>query len=281
MDVALATCLTLPEPDPDAMPLVDALTRAGLEAQLVPWDGSEPDWPRARLTLLRSTWNYPLRPEDFLAWAERVAKRSHLFNPIEAVRWNLHKRYLLELERRGVPIAPTVLVPRGSTTSLDAILDEKGWDVAVVKPAVSAASYRTLRVARREWEVGEAHLKDLVASRDALVQRYLPSVEGYGERALMWIDGTITHAVRKTPRFSGEIEAVSAAVPITRNEEELARAAIGCVASPLLYARIDVAPGPEGLPVVMELEVIEPSLFFEQGPRALELLVAGILRRLG
>jgi hypothetical protein len=280
LDVALVRCVELPEPDPDEAPLLAALRRAGLSAGALSWDDPAVDWSRARLTVLRSAWNYPRYAEAFLAWAERAAAVSALWNPLPVVRWNTHKRYLLDLEREGIPIAPTALVPRGASTTLARILDERGWRDAVVKPAVSAASYRTLRVDAARIEAGERHLRALAAGGDALVQGYLPSVEDHGERALVWIDGELTHSVRKSPRWAGESESISAAQEISSAEAELARRAIGAVRGPLLYGRVDAAPGPDGDPVVMELELVEPSLFFPQCPAALDRFVAALRRLL-
>jgi glutathione synthase/RimK-type ligase-like ATP-grasp enzyme len=224
-------------------------------------------WEDARLVVLRSTWNYPHRPQDFLDWVDRTARRAGLLNPPAVVHSNIHKSYLLELERRGVPVVPTRLLRQGSGASLrEAAAD---WDTVVVKPAISAASLDTLRVERDAPE-GEAHLRRLLATRDVLVQPYLHSVEGVGERALVWIDGQLTHAVRKHPRFAAEDESVSAALPIEDDERRLAEAALATAPSPLLYARVDVARGADGRPVVMELELIEPSLFLMQHPQALE-----------
>jgi hypothetical protein len=281
MDVALATCLELPEPDHDAAPLESALREAGIESAWLAWDDPEADWSRARLTVPRSTWNYPREPERFLAWAEHVDRVSRLCNPLSLVRWNLHKRYLIELERRGIPIAETVLVPRGANETLRALREARGWDDLVIKPAVSAASFRTLRVGPDDLAAGEAHLHALIADRDVLIQRYVPSVEGYGERALVWINGVVTHAVRKTPRFAGEAEAVSGeAVPVSAAEADLAYRAISALDTTPLYARIDVAPGPDGHPLLMELELIEPSLFFPKEPRSLACFVAALEREL-
>jgi len=280
--VALVSCRELPEPDPDAEPLAAALEAAGIEAHVLAWDDPGADWASHRLSVLRSTWNYPERLEAFLGWAAATAAASELWNPLEAVRWNTHKSYLLDLERRGLPVTPTVLVPRGSDVTLAGIMDERGWPEAVVKPVVSAASFKTRRVGRGEMDAGEAHLSELLAERDVLVQSFLPSVEDHGERALVWVDGELTHAVRKSPRFEGQDESVSTeAVEISAAEAELARRVTSSVDGSLLYARIDMAPGPDGEPVLMELELVEPSLFFKQGPRALERFTAGIRRRLG
>lgn len=280
IDVALASCARLPEPDPDAEPLLRALGAAGIAARTLAWDDPTADFSKARVTLLRSTWNYPRAAAAFLAWSERTAAVSRLWNPLSVVRWNLHKKYLIDLERRGLPIAPTALVPHGSSRSLESILKERGWDDVVIKPAISAASFRTMRARPADRDAGETHLRDLAGEGDVLVQRYLPSVEDHGERALVWVEGELTHAVRKSPRFAGQAESVSEAVDISPAERELALAAVRAVGHELLYARIDAASDPDGAPVLMELELIEPSLFFRQGPRALEQLVAGLRLRL-
>jgi len=285
IDVALATCTQLPEPDADMEPLLAALRGAGLRVEALPWDAPDADFASARLTLLRSTWNYPERPSEFLAWVDRVARVTTLHNPPEVVRWNAHKSYLLDLKSRGVPVAPTHLVRRGDLEPLAHVMAARGWREVVVKPAVSAGSRGTLRVGPgpSSGERGEAHLRALAAREDALVQPYLSSVEGPGERAIVWIDGAPTHAVRKSPRFSADAESVSAAVPIAADEAALARQAVAAApgpTAPLLYARVDVARGDDGAPVVMELELIEPSLFFLQSPAALDRYVTAVLRRL-
>jgi len=176
----------------------------------------------------------PEHPEAFAAWAERAARVTDLRNPIAVVRWNLHKRYLTTLgaPRRGDRpdrSGPARLPGRAVRNRLGARMED-----VVVKPAVSAASFRTLRVRPADREAGEAHLRALLADRDALVQQYLPSTEDYGERALVWIDGRLTHAVRKSPRFSGEEESVSGPVPITAQEADLAARAVACARRPPL-----------------------------------------------
>lgn len=271
----------MPEPDPDARPLERALHEAGLRAEWLAWDDPAQDFSRARLTLLRSTWNYPARPQQFADWAVDTSRVSALWNPLAVVRWNLHKRYLLDLERRGLAVTPTALLPRGSSRTLRAVAGERGWSDVVVKPAISAASLETIRVRPGDEEAGERHLRRLAAERDVLVQRYLPAVEHHGEHALVWVDGALTHAVRKSPRFAAESESVSPVGSIPPAERELAERAIAAVDPAPLYARIDVAPGPDGVPLLMELELIEPSLFFAHGAQALERLVAGLRRRIG
>jgi glutathione synthase/RimK-type ligase-like ATP-grasp enzyme len=279
IDVALASCLALPKTDFDEAPLVRALRSAGLGVEVLAWDDPTAEFSSARLTLLRSTWNYAQQPERFAEWLARTAGVTALWNPLPVVRWNLHKGYLLDLARAGVQVAPTHLVPRGSLEELADIAAARGWNDVVVKPAVSAGSRLTLRT-DAATEQGGAHLRALVTREDALVQPYLPGVEGYGERALVFIDGELTHTVRKGRRFAGDLESITGPMTVSDDEAALAHAALAAAPTPSMYARVDVARGIDGSPVLMELELIEPSLFFEYGPRALERLVAAIGRRL-
>jgi hypothetical protein len=287
VDIALVSCVQLPEPDADMAPLEAAVRAAGLSCEVVGWDDPSVDWSRFRLTLLRATWNYPQALPAFLDWLARVDPVTRLWNPPALVRWNAHKGYLLELAARGIPVAPTELLRAGSMVTLAEIVDRRGWDEVVVKPAVSAGSFRTIRVGRggptgdpgrASLDAGEAHLRGLAAERDVLVQQYLPAVEGYGERALIWIDGALTHAVRKSPRFEGDREQVSEAMAIAPAEAALAERVLASIDMPKLYGRVDVAPGPDGQPLVMELELVEPSLFFRQSPEALARLVRALGR---
>jgi glutathione synthase/RimK-type ligase-like ATP-grasp enzyme len=279
IDVAIASCRALAGADVDEPFLLDALRAAGVRAEVLAWDDPAADFSSARLTVLRSTWNYADQPDRFVEWLQRTAAVTALWNPLPVVRWNLHKTYLLELARAGVPVTPTCLVPRGSSERLAHIGAARGWNDVVVKPAVSAGSRLTVRAGAAS-EFGEAHLRRLVQREDALVQPYLAAVEGYGERALIVIDGELTHAVRKGRRFAGDPESISGPCAVSDDEAALARAVLAAAPSPILYARVDVAPDQHGRPVVMELELIEPSLFLDLAPAALERFVAAIRRRL-
>jgi O-ureido-D-serine cyclo-ligase len=280
--VALATASSLVKADFDEPPLRAALAAAGVEATVLAWDdpSAQEGFAAVRACVIRSTWNYIGNLEPFLAWIDRCAAVTRLWNPAPVVRWNCHKRYLVELAAQGLPVVPTRFVPRGSAEALADLVPD--WPALVIKPAVSAGSFGTLCVARDADGLarGEAHLRALVADRDMLVQRYEPSVEGYGERALIWIDGAFTHAVRKGRRWAGERENVSeAAVPIADDERAAAERVLAAAPGPLLYARVDLVRDPDGRPQLMELELIEPSLFFGRHPPAADRLAAAIARR--
>lgn len=271
----VATCLTLPEPDADAAPLAVALDEAGFDARMVAWDDPHADWDAPIPTILRTTWNYSHHVDAFAAWIDRAAAAGPLFNPPEVVRDNLHKRYLLALAARGVPIVPTTLVERGGSLDLRRIDAPR----IVIKPEVGAGSLNTAAFAPDDPRA-EAHLAALTTRGAALVQPYLASVDDYGERSLVWIDGALSHAIRKAPRFIGDREQITGPFEVAPEERAIAEAALAPYGE-LLYARVDLARDPAGRPVVMELELVEPSLFFAFQPGAAARFAAGLRRRLG
>jgi glutathione synthase/RimK-type ligase-like ATP-grasp enzyme len=270
--VALATCRNIPEPDTDEPILLGALADAGIPARVLAWDDDAVDWDAPRLTVIRSTWNYYLRPGAFLAWALRRGER--LVNSPDIVRWNHHKRYLADLEAGGIPVVPTLWVERHG--SVGDRLAETGWTDIVVKPAISAASHRTTRLSGPPFD--DAVLADLFDAGDGMVQPYVASVDDYGERSIVYIDGAITHATRKSPRFRDDAERV-VPVPIADDERALALRVLSRVQGRPLYGRVDLVRDAAGQPMLGELELIEPSLFVGQDERALARLVAAIGRR--
>jgi hypothetical protein len=277
-DVTLATCDPLPEPDPDMQPLREALDSLGLTSRVCVWNASNVDWSRSPLTLIRSTWDYYHSRDSFLRWAEHVDEVSDLYNGREVVEWNSHKSYLLDLESRGIHIVPTVLVKTDAFTSLSDICREHDWDKVVVKPAVSAASFQTHVVDCDHLD--EQLFASLLAKRDMLVQPYVPEVETAGERSIIAIDGQISHAIRKSPRFHGDDESISGPLEITPEQTDLTMRALSAISDDLLYARVDMVERAEGAPMLTELELIEPSLFLDYSPASARKLADGLARRL-
>jgi hypothetical protein len=279
----IATCKTLPEIDSDEAPLAEALRRAGVDAELLAWDDPTVDWSQSIPTVLRSTWNYALDVRGFLDWIDGVDRVAPLWNPRDIVYGNVHKRYLVELAARGVGVVPTTIVEQGKSVDLAEIAAKYATPRLVIKPEVGAGSLGT-----RVFTIGgpptnptpHSHLAALTSRGAALVQPYVNSVDGYGERSLVWIDGELSHAIRKNPRFTGDIERIDGPHPIADDERALAEAALAPFADKILYARVDMARDALDRPVVMELELVEPSLFFSRMPGAADRFVAGLVRRL-
>ena len=278
-DIGLITCRTLPEPDPDAALLSNALEAAGLSAGFLAWDDPSDRPSDYRVCVFRSCWNYFEATDAFLAWVQAADGASTLTNPAAAVRWNVDKRYLSALDAAGVPVVPTLFLRRTEPVDLVGLLDGRDWDDIVVKPAVSAASFRTRRFGPGETGRAQRFLDALVGDGDVMVQPYFRSVESSeGERSVIGVDGAWTHAVRKAPRFEGDDEHVSEGLAVTGEEIAIAEACLGVVPGDVFYARLDLMRDIGGRLRVSEVEVIEPSLYLAQSPAAMERYVAGLAR---
>lgn len=291
--IALVTAQAVRGSDHDMPPLLAALRRAGADAREFDWDGDVLDWSRFDLALLRSTWDYFERLPVFLAWAERVSRQTLLLNPLDVLRWNTDKHYLADLAGAGVAVVPSTFVEPGDEAgpSLDAWLDANpGPRDLVVKPAVGAGSRDAQRHARDQRDAILAQLRRLLeAGRSALLQPYLERIDEHGETALLFFDGKFSHAVRKGPLLQRGADATTGLfapeeiVPRApdADELELAHRALAAVpfGKPLAYARVDVIRDDAGTPQLLELELVEPSVFVGHAPGAAERFAEVIMRR--
>lgn len=239
------TCKVLPEPDHDEPLLLEALAAAGLEPAMVAWDDETVDWAAFEVAIIRSPWNYIDHLPAFLAWADAAAAAMPLFNAVEVLRWNTHKSYLRDLADHGVPVVPTAWVSADEEPTLAEIMTAHGWADVVAKPVVGAGSFLTDRITDPDSPAAQAFWAELSRDREVMVQPYLRSVEEYGERSLMWIDGEFTHAVRKSPRLGDATEEVSDALAIAEDELALATEVIAAVRSGA-FASAGVAPAVDG-----------------------------------
>lgn len=265
--LALATCSDVPTLDAEGRFLRSCLTAAGIDSEPVVWNDSAVDWSAYERVLIRSTWDYQYEPEQFLAWTNEIGER--LLNTPRLVGWNASKRYLAELDGWGVPVVPSRFVAPGE----DPALPRDGE--FVVKPATSAGSKDTARYRGGE-AAASAHVEALLEDgREVLVQPYLDSVDRSAETAVVLFNGEVSHAMRKGPLleldqepepglFRQEQMSLREASPA---QLDLARQAVTAVADQLgdlpLYARVDMLDSDDGEPVILELELIEPSLFLD------------------
>jgi hypothetical protein len=290
--------------DEDMPPLIEAFRHLGAQVSTPSWDAPDVDWSCFDLALLRSTWDYVERIDEFLEWTQECSQRTRLFNPPAVVAWNTDKHYLAELHIAGVAVVPTRFVEPGAdaAASLHTFLSggtgalSAGtpchFDQFVVKPTVGAGSRDAARYRRgHDDERALAHVQRLleVERRSAMLQPYLASVDTEGETALISVDGTASHAIRKGPLLrlgDGLVAGLFAPEDIRpraagQDERSLATAALAALPfDPPLYARVDMVRDAAGTPVVLELELTEPSLFLEHAPGSADRLARAALSRL-
>ena len=290
-NVALVTARAARDLDEDLPPLVAAFAEASVDFSVIDWDDASTDWSRFDVAVLRSTWDYTQRLPEFLDWAESTAAKTKLLNPIDVVRWNTDKHYLSQIAEAGVPVVPSTFIEPGESAN-DALDDFLGATVGefVVKPSVGAGSRDAQRYGYEDRESAQAHAQRLLdEGRSVLLQPYLNRVDEHGETALIYFDGTFSHAIRKGPllrRGEGSTRALFAAEHITprapsARELDVAQRTLAAIpfARPLLYARVDLIHADDASPCVLELELTEPSLFFAHAPDSARRFAGAILTR--
>lgn len=285
MRVALATYAKLSALDRSDRLALDALRARGMDACAVVWDDPAARWDAFDAVVVRSCWDYHERVSEFTAWIDRVTSAgARLWNPAPLLRWNMDKRYLRELHESGVRTVPTAWIERGDRTSLAAIALERGWDEVVVKPVVSASGRNTWRASRAEYAAREQDLAALTRERDVMVQRFMPEIARDGEWSLVFIGGACSHAVRKRAR-TGEFRVQAEHGGAARAERASARLieeatrVLERVRWPWLYARVDGCESDDGF-VLMELEMLEPSLFLDLDHAAPDRFASALAGRL-
>ncbi len=286
--VALVTAAAARERDDDLEPLISALAARDVDAVAVDWDDPAVDWAAYGLAVVRSTWDYPERLDAFLAWVAHVDGATTLLNPAAVLRWNTDKRYLRVLDRMGIPIVPTTFCEPGAAAP-----DLPGEGPWVVKPAVSAGARDTSRHIDAE-SAGKHAARLSETGRAAMVQPYVPAIDADGETAVVYVDGEFSHGLRKAAILAETVEMVgglyAAESMSSRDPSHAEHAAAGAALAaarealkldrPFLYARVDLVPGEQGEPLLMELELTEPSLFHAHGPGSADRFADAIVRRL-
>ncbi|MEZ5115334.1 MAG: hypothetical protein R2737_03610 [Candidatus Nanopelagicales bacterium] len=288
--VGFATCAEVPDLEDDDRLPIPYLEAMGVDVEPAVWDDPEVDWTAYDLVVVRETWDYPRRRDAFLAWARSVPR---LANPADVLAWNTDKTYLGDLAARGIPVVRSDFLAPGDQARVESALARPGEHV--VKPSVGAGSVDALRCDLSDpaqAATARAHARRLLGEgRTVLVQPYLEDVDHHGETALLYVDGRFSHAIRKGPLLTGphdlveglykqeEIEARSPS-PAERALADRVVAEVPGVAG-LLYARVDLLPGPDGTPQLLELELAEPSLFLGFSDGAPRRLAEAIAARVG
>jgi len=279
-DIALATCADLPSLVDDDASFVEALRDRGGTVDPVVWTDESVDWNDYDTVVVRSIWDYYERPDEFSQWVDALdAASCDVWNQPELLAWNSHKFYLRDLADRGIATLPTEYVDRGSAMPLETIFEERGWDELIVKPAMSAGAFETKRIAREDADAEQSWFETLAADNDLLVQAFADDITD-GEWSLVFFDGEYSHAVVKRPEagdfrvqeeHGGSVHAETPRNALREQASDVVEAITDRFGEAPLYARVD---GIErtGEFRLIEVELIEPELFFRVDPAAGERL---------
>ncbi|MEO8333542.1 MAG: hypothetical protein ABI664_01120 [bacterium] len=265
--------------------LVEALAAEDVRSEAAIWTDDAVNWEKYWGVVIRSTWDYHLRLDEFLAWLDRLESLDvKVFNAPALVRWNAEKGYLRDLADRGIATVPTRWVERGERVSLADVLRATGWRNVVVKPSVSASAHKTWRMSADNVSEREAEFASMVEGGRVLVQPFLAAIQSEGEWSLLFYGDEYSHSVLKKPRLddfrvqqahggtSSVLESSGAVV-------QQAHRALVAAGQASLYARVDGCVV-DGQFVLMELELIEPDLFLRAHPFAPSRLASALLGRL-
>ncbi|MCB9283528.1 MAG: hypothetical protein H6563_05585 [Lewinellaceae bacterium] len=257
--------------------LREALEKRGLKVARTDWARPDFDWQATRFALFRTTWDYFHRFAEFTAWLDRVTSLTRLLNPPELIRWNMDKHYLQDLEKRGLHTVPTLFLEPGERCTLRELHDRTGWKHTVLKPAVSGGGRHTYRLDPENLDEHESVFQQLLARESMLLQPFQERILTEGEKTLMVMGGQYTHAVLKRAKpgdfrvqddFGGTVHPYSP----TREEVRFAEQAFAACDPAPLYGRVDMVADNEGKLAVVELELIEPELWFRFHPPSAEVL---------
>lgn len=282
MKIALATCAELPGWEVDDQPLIESLQSKGATVAFPIWNDAHVNWEQFDITVIRTTWDYHLKKNEFVAWCNSVPR---LFNNAAIVSWNTHKSYLRELSKQGVAIAPTVWIDTGEKIDAARTMEQFKTDRGFIKPQVGACASDTLRFTLDNVKEAQVFL-DSQLHQDMMMQPYIASVETEGELSAIFIDGTLSHGVQKIPvagDYRVQDDFGASDMPYTFTKSEVREMNKTLLAVPdnasLLYARFDYLRSDEGTLLLNELELVEPSLFFRHSEESASLLADAIIKR--
>jgi glutathione synthase/RimK-type ligase-like ATP-grasp enzyme len=253
---------------------IPALKELGWDVEKISWRARGTDWTRYGIVVIRSPWDYPTDAPRFLALLDEIeASGTPLLNPPELVRWNLHKSYLKWLEERDVSVVPTRWLDKPRQADILALFDEYGSDKMVIKPAVGANAQHAHVLYKETLEQDWPEIELVFEHRQAMVQPFRAAIQSEGEYSLMFVDGEISHTIRKTPKpgdFRSQ-EEHGADIALVEPEALLvkrASEAVWALNVRPLYGRADMIRNPDGDFEVMELELVEPSMYLRMDPEA-------------
>ena len=263
--------------------VMTGLIKKGLSVKKVAWTDPNFDWKSTKYVLFRTTWDYAERFNEFADWLMDVAFKTKLINSYDLVSWNLDKHYLQDLQLAGIQTVETQFVEPKDTRTLAQIHGELGWERTVLKPAISASAKNTFKLSADAIDKHEETFAKLISEEAMMLQPFLDSILERGELSLMLIAGQFTHAVIKKAKpgdfrvqddFGGSVEDYEP----TQEEIELAVKTVAACETVPIYARVDIANDLDGVPAVMELEIVEPEMWFRRNANAADLMAEEVAK---
>ncbi len=261
--------------------VITALEAKGLKVHRINWDNPDFDWTTTKYVLFRATWDYFDRFEEFSLWLEHVSQLTQLINPLEQIKWNMDKHYLKDLEQEDVNIVPTSIVEIGDTRSLAQVIAESGWEHVILKPAVSGGARHTYNIKQGESEQHEVIYKELIAVEAMLIQPFQNNIVEKGEVSFMVFGGKYSHAVLKKAKqgdfrvqddHGGTVHHYEASA----EEIDFVQHVVSKCKTMPLYGRVDATWDNDGKLALVELELIEPELWFRNSGAAAPLLANAV-----
>lgn len=290
-DVTLLTCQAYYKPDKitpyiqnilfEEQLLKTALEKQGLTVEITYWDNPSYDWSKTNSVFFRTIWDYFEKFEEFLKWLDEVKQQTHLINSYELVKWNIDKHYLKDLNQKGVQTVPTYFAKQHTKESLFDVSKKMGWNNMVIKPAISAAAFKTFKIVQDELDTQEELFQELLKDRDMLVQPFFETISSFGEASLMIFDGKFSHAILKKAKegdFRVQDDFGGIVHDYSPSSDEIAFALKvfkACDSMPL-YGRVDIVWDVEKNIYLSELEIIEPELWIRNHPKSAETIAEAI-----
>ena len=262
-----------------------ALENKGFKVARKSWSDPDFDWSNTKAVLFRTTWDYFDRYTEWKAWLESTSKVTQMINPFSIIEWNMDKHYLGDLkQKRGVNIPETLYLEKGIQTSLEELLKETGWNDCILKPCISGAARHTYKLNQNNIREHEATFQQLIAEEAFMLQPFQKNVVEKGEVSLMVMGGQFTHAVLKVAKpgdFRVQDDFGGTVHEYAPSKEEIAfaeKAVAACSPQPF-YARVDVIRDNNDELAVIEMELIEPELWFRMNPKAADVLAEAVANK--
>ena len=282
MKIALLTCTDLPNLTAADQLLIPELAKHNIAATPAISSDKDIDWSTFDVLIFRNTWDYYEHQAEFDAWLQKIQHRNiATLNPLAVIDRNKHKFYLRELEQQGIKVIPTIYIDQTQNLNLKNTVPSH-WQQAVIKPAYSGGSFQTELFDTTNIESINQIFAPIAAQKDLLLQQFMPEIKTLGETSFVFFDKKFSHAVNKQAvnndfRIQQQYGGIYTLINASQHIINQAQAIVNTFSENLLYARVD------GIVInnelhLMEVECLEPDLYLDLQPTAIQKFVAAIIK---